>query len=677
MSDEEKDSDSDDTTSTSSSSSDDDDDDQLIDEQFQEKDFLKTLSCLKNKDPSIYDENVHFFNETTESTTEKRKKKPKDSTEEPMYIRDYERDILTKKINDSNEESDNEPPPSTSTKTYNEQQKELKESFRNIIDAESSEDEDNSNLLKKKVKDEKEKQEEEEDYIQWLKGKKEKLEDEKIENDLKPLHDYWNNPNLDEKEQFLRDYILNKRYLEKDSMGNYDGDDLSEDEKILEEQEDFELNYKDKLFYEDNTTIKRYPRNIEGSLRRKDDTRKKKREEIKERKREEKEKKKLDIKKKQKEKLNEIKEKLQKLKEITGNAELGFKDEEIMEDFDPEMHDKRMQELYNEQFYSENVDEKPDFSNQGDDEWNIDDINMDCEAEDTDDVKETRSKKKRKKRKKAFTDICDVVKPLFDPDKHSSYQKYIDEFYNLDCEDFIDDIPCRFKYREVVPNDYGLSVEEILLADDKELNQWVSSKKICKLQPKHVEKNEVKIYKEKSKDDKLKMKLLPSLFKDDEEENDEEDEEKRNISTAVDDGKVKKRSKNKRKTKNEDNVSSAAVFTEELSNNMNEDEVKELETQTKETTESGEVEEVEVVVGGDKRKRLKKKRKAETTGAMNSLKGESSGNSPVAKKKKKWQNENRSKDPLNKITDNRLLAYNIKPREFRSKLKHSNTKHKK
>ncbi len=63
--------------------------------------------------------------------------------------------------------------------------------------------------LARRTKTQEEKDKEEADYVEWLKGQAE-LEGEEEVKDMKYLRDYWNNPELDERESFLRDYMLNK-----------------------------------------------------------------------------------------------------------------------------------------------------------------------------------------------------------------------------------------------------------------------------------------------------------------------------------------------------------------------------------------------------------------------------------------------------------------------------------
>ena len=63
--------------------------------------------------------------------------------------------------------------------------------------------------------------------------------------------------------------------------------------------------------------------------------------------------------------------------------------------------------------------------------------------------------------------------------QRAAYQQLLQEYYKLDYEDAIGDLKCRFKYREVEADTFGMSVEDILFSDDKQLNAVVGMKKLA------------------------------------------------------------------------------------------------------------------------------------------------------------------------------------------------------
>jgi protein KRI1 len=97
-------------------------------------------------------------------------------------------------------------------------------------------------------------------------------------------------------------------------------------------------------------------------VRRVSDTRKEKRKAREERKESEKEKKREELRRLKNLKRQEIMRKLDRIKAITGNPNVGFKEEELEGDFDPQAYDKMMEEAFAQDYYQQDEEEKPVFS---------------------------------------------------------------------------------------------------------------------------------------------------------------------------------------------------------------------------------------------------------------------------------------------------------------------------
>nr|CAH7761243.1 unnamed protein product [Callosobruchus chinensis] len=724
-----------------SSSSSDDEDAVEITEQL-EKNFFKTLACLKSKDPRIYDKNTTFFNDENVEVTPKKGKKAKDN---PMFLKDYERKLLLEKGGVLSDDEDGANKPESTT--YVEEQHQIKESLKKALDEVEGDDEAEwGGLFKQRAKTKEDQEKEEADYIQWLAGQKSELEDKQEEKQLKPLKDYWNKPDLGDEEKFLRDYILNKRFLDHDNDDYiptyeeviHDSDELSNDEDIIEKQEEFEHKYNFRFEEPDQEFIKRYPRTMENSLRQKDDKRKVKRQEVKERKKKEKEEKMQDLKKLQELKRKEIEEKLEKLKEITGNPSIGFADEDVDGDFDPEEHDKKMQALFNDEFYQGPEEEqKPQFpdldeeleienweryegtSNENAEyEPHCEDENfiMDCDyysnANTQEDLIESTKSKKKRRRKSKFAEAVSRPKPKFDPDD-KNYEEYFEEYYKLDCEDIIGDQPCRFKYRQVMPNDFGLTIEEILLAKERELNKWCSLKKAVQIRPDHIEKYDQIAYKKKAQNFNLKKKILPSLFADPDDETNGQsktngdqagrDQTRRNDFSVED--KVGEKSENERKksankpSNSEDKHNEAATSLQSEENSTSVEikggSQKKKKNKKKKKPDGNKKEgnaenniisskTVDNTMNSGQNVKTKRKKKKpnmsntdsqkmdgpKETKSLKNKKRKRKGSQNKEVPSKKFKNGDKTDSVVSKISDARLAAFGINPKKFKNKMKY-------
>ncbi|XP_015275476.1 PREDICTED: protein KRI1 homolog [Gekko japonicus] len=556
--------------------------------------FYRTLALLKTKDPRIYqqDNGLGSPEGSSSGSEDEKPRSKKKKKEKPMYLKDYERRVVLEKGGKYVDEDEDgvavknqlahaiafvhvlpaeskwhcNPYYTDAIKSVDEKKRGQEDqgfvllqsfSFQKFL-ADSDEEEQGEGgsspgLLRKRAKSKEEKERETADYISWLKGQ-EKLPTEEAVQDLAPLREYWNDPRLDEKERFLRDYILNERYKEEGEEERQPAvsDSSDEGELFLKKQEDFERKYNFRFEEPQAQLLQSHPRVIATSVRQKDERRKEKRSEIRERKRKARERKQEELKQLKNLKRQEILQQLEKLREITGSETLPFQEEHLEADFDPAQHDRLMEELFGDEYYGIDETEKPQFEAEdgSDDEWNWDkwtgkegpeseaeaslqqteehqphcedpDFVMDADYDPTQQPASSKKKRKveipllgKKKRQSWFAKALQKEKKPFDP-AAGTFEKYLDEFYRLDYEDLIGDMPCRFKYRNVLPCSYGLSTEEILASDDKELNSWCSLRKTCMYRSEKEELHDMRTYEGKGRNNTWKkQQILKSLWAD-------------------------------------------------------------------------------------------------------------------------------------------------------------------
>ncbi|KAI3497860.1 hypothetical protein L1887_33448 [Cichorium endivia] len=444
--------------------------------------FFDVLIKVKNQDPSLKNKDAKLFDvDNEDGEDDEADDNNKEKKKKPMYLKDVTAQHLLEKgpeFDDEDDEEENK----DKKKSYSEEQELLRKEF---LDAVGDED-DEGEFLK-------------------VKNDKSGVEDEDEDGDEreyeKKLNEYFQeDEKLDENEKFLKDYFRKKMWLDKEagSSKHLDDDgelDVSEDEEELERQEEYEREFNFRFEENAGDRVMGFSRKVDGSVRKKDNARKLQRKNKEERMAQAEFERKEELKHMKNLKKKELNEKLKKIRETAGIAEnevCVLDEHDLEEEFDPDEYDKKMKKAFDDNFYeADDVDpefgsdeedgelEKPNFDEEDellglskgwDEEYGSGDGFLATREKTLKGkvvISEEEEKEDKKKKRKRSELEEEVIK------------KELEEYYKLDYEDTIGDLKTRFKYRPVNKNTYGLKAKEILVVDDKELNQLVPLKKLA------------------------------------------------------------------------------------------------------------------------------------------------------------------------------------------------------
>ncbi|EES01399.1 protein kri1 [Sorghum bicolor] len=491
---------SDDGESDSESESSEEDEEAAIASRLVDRRVFEVIRRIRSGDPRILDKDAKVYSESeeeegseegegAEKEEEFKQGKKKAKKEKPLYLKDVNARHLLEEGPEFAAQASR-----SSSKferiSYDEQQKKGLEAFLEAQKEVLRGDDDDDDLFQVKPKaragaDDEVEEDEEEKQTKELAGKV-----------------FGNDEELDENEKFLKEFFLKRPYLEAEKRKSYldDIQELSDDEEELEIQEENEhgYNYRHEEAMASGAVVADrvmgHSRVVEGSVRKKESSRKQQRKSKEERMARVKQEQAEELKHLKNLKKKEIAEKLERILMIAGiegDAACKLGADDLEEDFDPEDYDKKMQEMFDDSYY-EADDVDPEFGSG--EEMDLKKPYFDKEDELLGLPKGWASE--HSKEESTATDAKGAKGKISLKDK-VELEKEMEEYYKLDYEDTIGDIKTRFKYKQVKPNSFGLSACDILEADDKDLNQYVSIKK---LSPYREDEWKVTHHKRQSKD---------------------------------------------------------------------------------------------------------------------------------------------------------------------------------
>ncbi|CAN3372851.1 hypothetical protein DIURU_001011 [Diutina rugosa] len=449
----------------SSTSEEEDEFGELITENV-ESGIQQVLDAIKRNDPKLSDPNYRFF-EDPEKAVANLNVQPK---EKPLYLKDYHRkQILSggykdEDEDDEEEEMENEYGTVDGKKPYVVEKQEEKDAIlaeiKDAFDNAASDDED--------------------DDGEFMKKKEAKI------GDIHDAEPSLPDPNADA-EAFLQSFLDQQAWIPKktDKMVNLDRIDADDAQEFEEAAEQFEHAYNFRYEDKEAAEIVSYARDQASMRREKTSARARKRQEQREAKRKEKEATQEALTKKKNQKVNLVMDRLAEIKKAVGGdvsdevIERVFGKSLLNDEFNDDDWDAKMAEIFNEQFADDHdANVKPEWDDEDDEAIaGFEDAEIDMDADSTKTTKTKKKKSDKKQEKKSKEALKSAAARIVESATLDLFDEIVEERGRSREAD--DDDGVVFKYREVSPESFGLSTRDILVADDKQLGQFLSMKKLA------------------------------------------------------------------------------------------------------------------------------------------------------------------------------------------------------